>query len=602
MNKFLAIFALIGAASAGAPIGYSGGIYGGAVASYGGAIGYSQPLLRQQVAVAQPILRAAPVAVAQPVVQAVRAEPFDPHPQYNFGYSVSDQLTGDQHSHTESRDGDVVQGQYSLVEPDGSIRVVTYTADGINGFNAVVDRRPPQVAVQKVAVAQPVVQTVQAVRPVAHAVAAPVLRAGLGYGGIRAGIGGVAYGGGIASGLGYGGLRAGIGGIGAYGAGGLSYGGLNGAFLDRSVYQHNSWNFHLVLLSRGLNFQKYNFTSKMNKFLAILALVSAANAGAPIGYGGAVASYGGAIGYSQPLLRQQVAVAAPVLRQQVYAQPIVQKAVAVAPEPYDPHPQYNYGYSVSDALTGDQKQASETRDGDVVQGQYSLVEPDGSIRTVTYTADPVNGFNAVVDRQAPAVAVQKVAAPVAVRASPIGYAGVGVAGLGLSRGVVGGLGVSQLGYGGLRAGYGGQILAPVLRQQVYAQPIVQKAVAVRQEPYDPHPQYNYGYSVSDALTGDQKQASEPVTEMSSKDNGSIRTVTYTADPVNGFNAVVDRQAPGVAVQKVAAPVAVRSNIGYAGVGVAGLGLSRGVVGGLGVSQLGYGGVGLRAGYGGQILG
>lgn len=30
---------------------------------------------------------------------------------------------------------------------------------------------------------------------------------------------------------------------------------------------------------------------------------------------------------------------------------------------------------------------SETRDGDVVSGQYSLVEPDGAIRVVTYTAD-----------------------------------------------------------------------------------------------------------------------------------------------------------------------------------------------------------------------
>lgn len=28
-------------------------------------------------------------------------------------------------------------------------------------------------------------------------------------------------------------------------------------------------------------------------------------------------------------------------------------------------------------------------------GQYSLVEPDGSIRTVDYTADSINGFNAV---------------------------------------------------------------------------------------------------------------------------------------------------------------------------------------------------------------
>lgn len=40
----------------------------------------------------------------------------------------------------------------------------------------------------------------------------------------------------------------------------------------------------------------------------------------------------------------------------------------------------------------------EERDGDVVKGQYSLVEPDGSVRTVTYTADDHNGFNAVVHK------------------------------------------------------------------------------------------------------------------------------------------------------------------------------------------------------------
>ncbi|KOB71776.1 putative cuticle protein [Operophtera brumata] len=34
-------------------------------------------------------------------------------------------------------------------------------------------------------------------------------------------------------------------------------------------------------------------------------------------------------------------------------------------------------------------------------GQYTLVEPDGSIRTVDYTADKHNGFNAVVHRTAP---------------------------------------------------------------------------------------------------------------------------------------------------------------------------------------------------------
>ncbi|CAL8137538.1 unnamed protein product [Orchesella dallaii] len=202
----------------------------------------------------------------------------------------------------------------------------------------------------------------------------------------------------------------------------------------------------------------------MNKFLALFALVGAASAGAPLAYGGLGGYAGGLVGgyagglvggyAAQPVVR---AVAQPVYQQQVvraapvaYAQPIA-KAVAVRQEAYDPHPQYNYGYSVSDALTGDQKQATETRDGDVVQGQYSLVEPDGSIRTVTYTADPINGFNAVVDRQAPGVAVKQVAVaqPVLrkqVLAGPVGYAGV--AGVGY-----GGVGLARAGLG-----YGGQII------------------------------------------------------------------------------------------------------------------------------------------------
>lgn len=37
-----------------------------------------------------------------------------------------------------------------------------------------------------------------------------------------------------------------------------------------------------------------------------------------------------------------------------------------------------------------------------MKGQYSLVEPDGSIRTVSYTADKHSGFNAVVKKTAPA--------------------------------------------------------------------------------------------------------------------------------------------------------------------------------------------------------
>ncbi|KAE8573376.1 cuticle protein 21 [Halyomorpha halys] len=75
--------------------------------------------------------------------------------------------------------------------------------------------------------------------------------------------------------------------------------------------------------------------------------------------------------------------------------------VAVADE-YDPHPSYSFSYSVNDALTGDSKGQTESRDGDVVQGSYSVAEPDGSVRIVDYTADPVNGFNAYVHKDAPA--------------------------------------------------------------------------------------------------------------------------------------------------------------------------------------------------------
>ncbi|CAH2230501.1 cuticle protein 19-like [Pararge aegeria] len=68
---------------------------------------------------------------------------------------------------------------------------------------------------------------------------------------------------------------------------------------------------------------------------------------------------------------------------------------------YHAHPKYDYSYSVSDPHTGDHKEQHEARDGDVVKGEYSLLQPDGSFRKVTYTADDHNGFNAVVHNTAP---------------------------------------------------------------------------------------------------------------------------------------------------------------------------------------------------------
>lgn len=64
------------------------------------------------------------------------------------------------------------------------------------------------------------------------------------------------------------------------------------------------------------------------------------------------------------------------------------------------YPKYSFNYGIKDPHTGDIKSQAEERDGDVVKGQYSLVEPDGSVRTVDYTADDHNGFNAVVHKTA----------------------------------------------------------------------------------------------------------------------------------------------------------------------------------------------------------
>ncbi|XP_076243479.1 cuticle protein 19 [Calliopsis andreniformis] len=65
------------------------------------------------------------------------------------------------------------------------------------------------------------------------------------------------------------------------------------------------------------------------------------------------------------------------------------------------YPRYSFNYGVLDGYTGDLKSAWEERDGDTVKGEYSIVEADGSIRRVTYTADDHNGFNAVVTRNEP---------------------------------------------------------------------------------------------------------------------------------------------------------------------------------------------------------
>lgn len=115
----------------------------------------------------------------------------------------------------------------------------------------------------------------------------------------------------------------------------------------------------------------------------------------------------GPISYAAPAVYHQPAV----VHKTLVAQPAIVKKVE-AVEDYDPHPQYSFAYDIHDALTGDNKAQQESRDGDNVKGQYSLIEPDGTRRIVDYTADPVNGFNAVVSKEGAPAVKAVVAAPV----------------------------------------------------------------------------------------------------------------------------------------------------------------------------------------------
>ncbi|KAJ8731919.1 hypothetical protein PYW08_014649 [Mythimna loreyi] len=121
-----------------------------------------------------------------------------------------------------------------------------------------------------------------------------------------------------------------------------------------------------------------------NKIVIFGALLAAANA---VPYGHAVSS--------QSIVRHDEALGLPLH----YAVPVAH---------YDDHdtyahPKYDFAYSVSDPHTGDHKSQHESRDGVSVHGYYSLLQPDGSVRKVEYTADDHHGFNAVVHNSAPSV-------------------------------------------------------------------------------------------------------------------------------------------------------------------------------------------------------
>ncbi|XP_055639957.1 larval cuticle protein A2B-like [Toxorhynchites rutilus septentrionalis] len=169
--KFIPLFALLAVASAGLlpaqPLHYQQAFHAAS------PVYHQQPLLKT---LSQPTLVAQPTyvkTIAQPTLVKTIAQPtyvkqleVEAPANYEFSYSVHDTHTGDIKSQQETRHGDRVHGQYSLLDADGHHRIVDYTADDHNGFNAVVRREPSGIKV-----AQPVTKIIA--QPVQKVIAQP---------------------------------------------------------------------------------------------------------------------------------------------------------------------------------------------------------------------------------------------------------------------------------------------------------------------------------------------------------------------------------------------------------------------------------------------
>lgn len=72
----------------------------------------------------------------------------NPNAQYQFSFDISDDESTNYHNRKEQRDGEKISGSYSVVDSDGFIRTVTYTADPEQGFKAEVSREPTNIQVK----------------------------------------------------------------------------------------------------------------------------------------------------------------------------------------------------------------------------------------------------------------------------------------------------------------------------------------------------------------------------------------------------------------------------------------------------------------------
>ncbi|XP_049771903.1 skin secretory protein xP2-like [Schistocerca cancellata] len=303
----------------------------------------------QSVAVLACLLAAAHAGLVAPAHLPAAAAPAPAHgvaydhyapPSYRFDYAVADSHTGDAKTQFEHRDGDRVTGAYSLIDADGTTRIVEYTADDHNGFQAVVKRigHPTPAPPRAVVVAAP------APAPAAHApvyaapapAPAPVAHAAV------------------------------------YAAPAPVYAApapapaAHAAVLAAPAPAAHAYAYPAAGHGPAPYHGQLQQSPEMQSVAVLACLLAAAHAG-----------------LVAPAHLPAAAAPAP--------------AHAVAYDHYAP-PSYRFDYAVADSHTGDAKTQFEHRDGDRVTGAYSLIDADGTTRIVEYTADDHNGFQAVVKR------------------------------------------------------------------------------------------------------------------------------------------------------------------------------------------------------------
>ncbi|XP_049947528.1 angiomotin-like [Schistocerca serialis cubense] len=303
-----------------------------------------------------------PAAPAPAPAHAVVYDHYAP-PSYRFDYAVADSHTGDAKTQFEHRDGDRVTGAYSLIDADGTTRIVEYTADDHNGFQAVVKRvghptpAPPRAVVVAAPAPAPAAHSpVYAPAPVAHTAvyAAPVAHAPVHAAPAPAPA-------------------------------------AHAAVLAAPVPAAHAYAYPAPAQEPA---HPSHHGNSLPTVVTAAAVITIACGGGHYFLCSSRVYKLRALGQQPPQTAARTTMRATVVALACLLAAAHHEIIYdyVAPA------SYRFDYAVRDGHTGDAKTQWEHRDGDTVRGAYSLVDADGTTRIVEYTADPHNGFRAEVKR------------------------------------------------------------------------------------------------------------------------------------------------------------------------------------------------------------